>query len=349
MSKGLVLVTGANGFIAGRTIEAFLKAGYSVRGTVRSLPPSAPLRAALSAYGASLDMVEVPDIMAPCAFDEALEGVDVVAHLATPVSLAFTDPEPVLRTAVNGTLGILESAARVPSVKAFVVLSSITAMVLRRDGPIRLTEADWNDWAEPLVAELGGKAPGRAIYAASKVKAEKAFWAFRDENEGKLGFSMTAVNPSLVSGPPVVAPASPSQVSETNQFIWDVLRGGDIATAGVAGFAGIAGSSGYVDVRDVGRIVVFAAEHPEVADGQRYLVSAHFAGAQAAADILRKAYPERRDTVQEGTPGEGYFPAYEFGEMLVLDSSKVVKATGQDFIPFETTVLDTAKSFEHLL
>jgi len=349
MSKGLALVTGANGFIAGRTIEAFLKAGWNVRGTVRSLKSAGPVKAALAEYGSRAELVEVPDITTPGAFDTALQGVTAVAHLATPVSLQFTDPEPVLRTAANGTLSILESATRTPSVKAFVILSSITAILRRVEGPETINDEQWNDWAEPLVAELGDKAPGRAIYSASKVLAERTFWEFREEHKGDINFSLTAVNPSFVAGPPLVTPQNPEQVSETNAFIWDVLAGKAIETAGVAGFAGVTGSSGYVDVRDVGRIVVFAAEHPAETDGHRYLASAHYAGAQAVADILRKAYPARKDIIQAGTPGQDYYPGYKFGGEKVHDSSKVVKTTGQDFIPFETTVLDTAKAFESLL
>lgn len=36
MSKGLVLVTGANGFVGTAVTRAFIDAGFSVRGTVRS-------------------------------------------------------------------------------------------------------------------------------------------------------------------------------------------------------------------------------------------------------------------------------------------------------------------------
>ncbi len=193
MGKGLVLVTGANGYIAGRTIEAFLKGGYRVRGTVRSLKSADGLKAALSQYGDALEVVEVPDITAQGAFDTAVKGVTAIAHLASPVSFFFTDPEPIIKAAVNGTLSILESAAKEPSVKNFVLLSSIAAMLQQGDGPVTLDEASWNNFAEDVVAEKGKDAPGPAIYAASKTAGEKAFWKFRDER--KPSFSMTAVNP----------------------------------------------------------------------------------------------------------------------------------------------------------
>jgi nucleoside-diphosphate-sugar epimerase len=73
-SKGLVLITGVNGYIAARTVEAFLKAGYSVRGTVRSKPSTKGLIDALSEYAGKLEIVEVPDITVAGAFDEAVKG-----------------------------------------------------------------------------------------------------------------------------------------------------------------------------------------------------------------------------------------------------------------------------------
>lgn len=73
-NKPIVLVTGANGYIAGSVIEAFLKAGYAVRGTVRSKASADPLVQALSSYGNDLEIVQVPDIIAPGAFDAAVKG-----------------------------------------------------------------------------------------------------------------------------------------------------------------------------------------------------------------------------------------------------------------------------------
>lgn len=60
----LVLITGVTGYIASRTAEAFLQAGFNVRGTSRSVKSSQPLQAALSAYveAGRFEVVEVPDI-----------------------------------------------------------------------------------------------------------------------------------------------------------------------------------------------------------------------------------------------------------------------------------------------
>lgn len=121
-------------------------------------------------------------------------GVTAIAHLAAPVSLTFTDPEPVLKGAIEGTLRALEAAHKEPSVRSFVLMSSIAAIVSTKQGPYVFTEADWNDEAGAAVAKLGKKAPGGMIYRASKTAAERALWNFRDEK--KPQFATTSVNPT---------------------------------------------------------------------------------------------------------------------------------------------------------
>ena len=74
MSQGRVLVTGANGYIAARVVEAFLAAGYSVVGTVRSKARAADLLDALAQYKDALELVEVPDITVAGAFNGAVKG-----------------------------------------------------------------------------------------------------------------------------------------------------------------------------------------------------------------------------------------------------------------------------------
>ena len=58
--RGRVLVTGANGYIARRTVEAFLKAGYSVPGTVRSLASAKEVADGLPGYAKSLSLCRSP-------------------------------------------------------------------------------------------------------------------------------------------------------------------------------------------------------------------------------------------------------------------------------------------------
>jgi len=76
-SKGVVLISGVNGYISGWVARDFLEAGYSIRGTVRAKGPSTDglLRALKEHVNAGrVEIVEVPDITADGAFDEAVKG-----------------------------------------------------------------------------------------------------------------------------------------------------------------------------------------------------------------------------------------------------------------------------------
>lgn len=194
-TRGLVLVTGANGYIAARTVEAFLREGYAVRGTVRRRSSAEPLLKALSEYveRGLLEIVEVPDIMVPGAFDAAMDGgVTAVAHLATPVALTDTDVERIMDVALSGTLSIAESALNRPSIRSFVLMSSIvTVRSFTTEGTY--TDEDWNTEIEPIVKEKGAAAGGILIYSASKIAAERAFWAWVDEKKPK--FNTTSLCP----------------------------------------------------------------------------------------------------------------------------------------------------------
>ncbi|KAF7554005.1 hypothetical protein G7Z17_g3204 [Cylindrodendrum hubeiense] len=337
--KRIVLVTGANGYIAGPVIEAFLKAGYAVRGTVRSKASADALVEALSQYRDDLEIVEVPDIVAPGAFDTAVKGIYAIAHLASPVSFGFSDPDPILEAAEGGTRSILESAIKESSIKRVVLMSSIAAVLNKKKDSNRFTEADWNTEALGEVKRLGKNSSGILIYFASKVASERAFWEFRAEK--KPSFTMTAVNPTFVMGPPV-ALESISKISMTTAFIWKVFAGQEIP-------APISPNPGYIDVRDIARVFVFGVDHGDKTDGERYILVNGMVPPQAAADVLREAFPDRRDIIKEGTPGEGYTPDFTFPESRIIDGSKAVKATGQANYTVEQTIVDTAKFLEKFL
>lgn len=94
-SPAKVLVTGANGYLAVWVVKKYLEAGYSVRGTVRSLSKSAFLTEKFSNYGDRFELVVVNDIVNDGAFDEAVKGVDVIAHTASPFHYKATHPDGV--------------------------------------------------------------------------------------------------------------------------------------------------------------------------------------------------------------------------------------------------------------
>lgn len=99
-----------------------------------------------------------------------------------------------MHAAVNGTKAMLNSARKAgPKLETLVLLSSIVSIMNGAPAPYTLTEKDWNNWAEPMVAEKGKDAGGPVIYMASKAAAEKAFWAFKEQEKPR--FAMVALCP----------------------------------------------------------------------------------------------------------------------------------------------------------
>lgn len=107
--------------------------------------------------------------------------------------------------------------------------------------------------------------------------------------------------------------------------------------------------SSFVDVRDLAKILVWAAMTTEVSDGQRFLCSSYEEGSgQAVADILWKNVPEMVEGSDKGNPGEGYNVDYTAtGNFGWANGSKIAKATGFEWIAYEQCVVDSAKSLLH--
>ena len=77
LPKGsLVLVTGANGFIASHVVDQLLQAGFNVRGTVREAAKADWLKEyVVEKYGKGrFEVAVVPDMSVKGAFDEAVKG-----------------------------------------------------------------------------------------------------------------------------------------------------------------------------------------------------------------------------------------------------------------------------------
>ena len=197
-----VLITGVNGFIASNIADQFLKFGYKVRGTTRSLEKNAWISTLFNKkYGpGNFELVAVPDMTAQDAFVQAVKGVSAVIHTATIFSL---DPNPhnVIPGTISGVVKALEGASQEPSVKRFVFTSSSRAAVIPKPNkPVKVTTDTWADEALELAYRDPPYEPERAlhVYGASKILAEREAWKFMDEK--KPAFTLNTVLPDINFG-----------------------------------------------------------------------------------------------------------------------------------------------------
>jgi dihydroflavonol-4-reductase len=271
-----VMVTGSSGYIAKHTVQRFLNAGYNVRGSVRRLERGDEVRAAVQAglhpgvdVDSALEFVAL-DLGSDEGWTEALKGVDVLVHTASPLPIAQPDNEDeLIRPAVDGTLRALR-AAHTNGVNRVILTSSAFAIAWglppRPNGSFN--EDDWSDSNSPTISP----------YAKSKTLAERAAWEFV-ENESP-DMQLTTINPVLVLGAPL-----DHNYGSSISLIERIVRAKDPALPEI-GFP-------IVDVGDVAEMHLRAAQRPETA-GERIAGATRGMWFRDIAEVIKAAYPDRK-------------------------------------------------------
>lgn len=173
LSSGPVLVTGATGFLGGSLARRLLDTGVPVRALVRSPATAGDLISA----GAE---VVAGDITDPGAVAAAVEGVEVVYHLAGRLLLPGVPATEYRRTHVEGTQLMLDACARSPALRRFIHCSTTGVLGVTGDRP-----ADEDAPIRPT-----------NCYEATKAAAEHAV-----RRACQDGFPAVIARPGLVYGP----------------------------------------------------------------------------------------------------------------------------------------------------
>src|SRR3954462_11154563 len=102
---GLVLVTGASGFVGSAVVRTLRQAGCPVRALGRASSPATNLR------DPSVEIAE-GDLRDRASVPAALDGAHALIHAAADYRLWAPDPEEIVRNNVEGTRTIMEAARR---------------------------------------------------------------------------------------------------------------------------------------------------------------------------------------------------------------------------------------------
>ncbi|CAF3046205.1 unnamed protein product [Rotaria sp. Silwood2] len=339
MSK-TILVTGANSFIGGWIIKYLLDKGYNIRGTVRSqAKESRVLDGVPNNQQCRISFVHINDIMTD-SFDEAVQGVDGIIHVASPVRLTLTDPEKdFLLPAINGTMGVLQAAHKYNknhpnTIKRIVITSSFASIIDISKGlrsGYSYTEKDWCPFT--YVDGLAEKNDSLTVYRTAKTCAERAAWEFLDKE--KPSFTIATICEPMVFGPRVNGFNSLDDMNSSNSPIWSLITSDKNAKMPETKLIF------EVDVRDVAYTHVAALE--QCTDtSQRYLIATGTWSYQSVADIIHESLliPESiKNTTPIGTKGQQLPPHY------TIDSSKAQKDLGVTYIPLIKTIEDLMLQF----
>nr|AFK42069.1 unknown [Lotus japonicus] len=190
----LVCVTGASGYVASWIVKFLLEHGYTVRATVRD--PSNPKKVE---HLVKLDGAKErwhlfkADLLEEGSFDSAIQGCDGVFRTASPARHIVKDPQAeLIGPAVEGTLNVLKSCAKSPSVKRVVLTSSTAAVQFNERHKSSEVVVDGTWYSDPDFCR-----ESKMWYALSKTLAEDAAWKFVNENR----IDMVVINPTTVAGP----------------------------------------------------------------------------------------------------------------------------------------------------
>jgi UDP-glucose 4-epimerase len=173
----MILVTGGAGFIGSHLVESLVKKGYGVR-VLDNLTTGKKQN--LTGVSGELELM-VGDMRDRQAVDRAVEGVDVVVHLAALIDVHESVATPLLYHEVNctGTLNLLEAAKG----KVGKLVYASTAAV----------------YGNPMKLPIGEGHPLNPVspYAASKLSAENYCLAYLNS----YGLKVTVLRLFNVYGP----------------------------------------------------------------------------------------------------------------------------------------------------
>ncbi|KXJ85943.1 hypothetical protein Micbo1qcDRAFT_153578 [Microdochium bolleyi] len=308
----LIFITGTTGLVGSHIADQFLHYGYRVRGTTRDVEKNTWLTKIFDTkYGpGKFELVQLTDYTTPDPIHELLKDgqVSVVVHTATELGYN-PDPNVMVPAAIGMTMAAVRATARVPSVKRFVLTSSLAAALLGEpDVPGTITADTWNDGAveaafrpPPYEAERFYQ-----VYGASKTLSEREAWRF--VREEKPGFVLNSVLPTTNFGPSL----DPlNQGHPTTAGMLEALFKGDTASLVMIG------PQYFVDVRDTGRLHVAAAVLPGV-ESERIFGAAETFNGDSLLAILRRLYPGRKfpDNFMSGRYLYDITPRARAGELL---------------------------------
>jgi len=263
-----VVVTGVTGFLGSHTSIQLLKAGFNVRGTLRSLKRSTEIKKIiLDQVGdtqATISFFEC-DLSKDKGWDKAMESADYVIHTASPfLSYIPKDENEIIKPAVEGTLRVLKMAND-HHVQRVVLTSSVAAILYGHEGKLQ-TEDCWTETDNKRVTP----------YYKSKTLAERAAWDFSK----KTGLQLSVINPGIILGPVLESDYG------TSAEVIIKLMDKSLPAIPKIGFT-------VSDVRDVAQAHILAMTSPE-AVGERYIAASKFMWMSDIADTLREQFPTHK-------------------------------------------------------
>ncbi|KAK4841787.1 hypothetical protein QYF36_010539 [Acer negundo] len=233
-------------------------------------------------------------------------GSDVIA---SPFLLSSNDPQAdLVDPALKGTLNVLRSCAKVPSIRRVIVTSSMAAVSFNGKPLSPEVTVDETWFSDPAFCEKS-----KLSYMLGKTLAEEAAWKFSEENR----IDMVAINPGMVIGP-LLQSQSTLDSSSSVMPVLNLVKGVKIPCK----------TYRWVDVRDVANAHIQAFENPSACG--RYCLAERVANSFGIFKILHELYPDL-NLPEEYTEEKASEPNYQV-------SKERAQSLGITYIPLEVSL-----------
>jgi len=225
--------------------------------------------------------VVVPDITSTAAFRSALDDVDYIFHLASPMPGKGSDfKADYVDPAVQGTESILYAALEFPRIRRVFVMSSVLALTPVDAVTVKYVSAKENT-AEVIPVDLQMSFPegfsGHGIkYAASKILAHQATRDFLKKNHPH--YNLITFHPVFVLGDSLVQ-HSAQEISGMNALLWASIFSEKPRLA-----------NAWVHVRDVADAHINALG-TEIETGKEFILSRPVVSWEEVGKFVQSHYP----------------------------------------------------------
>ncbi len=240
----MILVTGGTGLVGAHLLLELAREKQHIKALKRSSSKLDYVKMVFDHYEKNSDELYKKiewvegDILDVLSLEKAMHDVEYIYHSAAIVSFHKDDRQSMMKANVEGTANVVNIALQ-EGVKKLCFVSSIAALGRDENNGVIDENSPWVH------------SKNNSVYSISKYSAEKEVWRGMEE-----GLDAVIVNPSIIFG--LASPAKGS--TKIFSTVWDGLK---FYTSGV---------NGFVDVKDVARIMILLMESD--IKSQRFVVNA---------------------------------------------------------------------------
>ncbi|KAL6575654.1 hypothetical protein OROHE_001031 [Orobanche hederae] len=268
-----VCVTGGAGYLASFLIKHLLERGYIVHATLRNDASKVGLLKRLLHADTRLKLFEA-DIYNHCQFAPAVEGCEIVVHMATPLQHDTTNSKykNTSEAAVDGVRFIMEACLKSFTVRKLIYTASVvSASPLKDDGSGYKDFVDETCWSP-----LNSSCDLISDYVYSKTLAEKEVLSYN----GK-GIHVVSLACGLVGGDTIQTFMSESMGLLISQATHDGVRYKILSI-----LEDLLAKVPIVHIHDVTEAHIFSMENSDI--NGRFLCASDFLRSAEIASLIQK-------------------------------------------------------------